>query len=81
MFESGFIYGYRCFKVGLEIFFMIYVSDIFKEKYFEKVKLIKNVLNKFFMSDDLIYFFLFLVGIYIKDELESKNFFSFKFDV
>lgn len=67
--------------MGLEIFFMIYVSDIFKEKYFEKVKLIKNVLNKFFMSDDLIYFFLFLVGIYIKDEIESKNFFSFKFDI
>lgn len=67
--------------MGLEIFFMIYVSDIFKEKYLEKVKLIKNVLNKFFMSDDLIYFFLFLVGIYIKDEIESKNFFSFKFDI
>ncbi len=80
MFESGSTYGHRCSKAGLEIPFMIYVSDIFKEKHPEKVKLIKNALNKPFMSDDLIHSLLPLVGIHTKDEVESKNFFSPKFD-
>ncbi len=80
MFESGPTYGHRCSKAGLEIPFMIYVSDIFKEKHPEKVKLIKNALNKPFMSDDLIHSLLPLVGIHTKDEIESKNLFSPKFD-
>ncbi|WQS15532.1 phosphoethanolamine transferase [Helicobacter pylori] len=80
IFESGSTYGHRCSKVGLEIPFMIYVSDIFKEKHPEKVKLIKNALNKPFMSDDLIHSLLPLVGIHTKDEVESKNLFSPKFD-
>lgn len=80
MFESGSTYGHRCSKAGLEISFMIYVSDIFKEKHPEKVKLIKNALNKPFMGDDLIYSLLPLVGIHTKDEVESKNLFSPKFD-
>ncbi len=80
MFESGSTYGHRCSKAGLEIPFMIYVSDIFKEKHPEKVKLIKNALNKPFMSDDLIHSLLPLVGIHTKDEIESKNLFSPKFD-
>ncbi|MCQ2622155.1 phosphoethanolamine transferase [Helicobacter pylori] len=80
IFESGPTYGHSCSKAGLEIPFMIYVSDIFKEKYPEKVKLIKNALNKPFMSDDLIHSLLPLVGIHTKDEIESKNLFSPKFD-
>ncbi len=80
MFESGSTYGHRCSKAGLEIPFMIYVSDIFKEKHPEKVELIKNALNKPFMSDDLIHSLLPLVGIHTKDEIESKNLFSPKFD-
>ncbi|GAA7441256.1 hypothetical protein ID1001_13410 [Helicobacter pylori] len=80
MFESGSTYGHRCSKAGLEIPFMIYVSDIFKEKHPEKVKLIKNALNKPFMSDDLIHSLLPLVGIHTKDEIESKNLFSPQFD-
>nr|WP_232260826.1 phosphoethanolamine transferase [Helicobacter pylori] len=80
IFESGPTYGHRCSKAGLEIPFMIYVSDIFKEKHPEKVKLIKNALNKPFMSDDLIHSLLPLVGIHTKDEIESKNLFSPKFD-
>lgn len=80
MFESGSTYGHRCSKAGLEIPFMIYVSDIFKEKHLKKVKLIKNALNKPFMSDDLIHSLLPLVGIHTKDEVESKNLFSPKFD-
>ncbi|WP_231273653.1 phosphoethanolamine transferase [Helicobacter pylori] len=80
MFESGSTYGHRCSKAGLEIPFMIYVSGIFKEKHPEKVKLIKNALNKPFMSDDLIHSLLPLVGIHTKDEIESKNLFSPKFD-
>ncbi|WQS47241.1 phosphoethanolamine transferase [Helicobacter pylori] len=80
IFESGSTYGHRCSKAGLEIPFMIYVSDIFKEKHPEKVELIKNALNKPFMSDDLIHSLLPLVGIRTKDEIESKNLFSPKFD-
>ncbi|GAA8574331.1 hypothetical protein KYTH32_14320 [Helicobacter pylori] len=80
MFESGPTYGHRCSKAGLEIPFMIYVSGIFKEKHPEKVELIKNALNKPFMSDDLIHSLLPLVGIHTKDEVESKNLFSPKFD-
>ncbi len=80
MFESGPTYEHRCSKAGLEIPFMIYVSGIFKEKHPEKVKLIKNALNKPFMSDDLIHSLLPLVGIHTKDEVESKNLFSPKFD-
>ncbi len=80
IFESGSTYGHRCSKAGLEIPFMIYISDIFKEKHPEKVKLIKNALNKPFMSDDLIHSLLPLVGIHTKDEIESKNLFSPKFD-
>ncbi|WQV05295.1 phosphoethanolamine transferase [Helicobacter pylori] len=80
VFESGSTYGHRCSKAGLEIPFMIYVSDIFKEKHPEKVKLIKNALNKPFMSDDLIHSLLPLVGIRTKDEIESKNLFSPQFD-
>ncbi|WP_143427367.1 phosphoethanolamine transferase [Helicobacter pylori] len=80
IFESGPTYGHSCSKAGLEIPFMIYVSDIFKEKHPEKVKLIKNALNKPFMSDDLIHSLLPLVGIRTKDEIESKNLFSPQFD-
>ncbi|WRG03981.1 phosphoethanolamine transferase [Helicobacter pylori] len=80
IFESGPTYGHSYSKAGLEIPFMIYVSDIFKEKHPEKVKLIKNALNKPFMSDDLIHSLLPLVGIHTKDEIESKNLFSPKFD-
>ncbi|WP_101001327.1 phosphoethanolamine transferase [Helicobacter pylori] len=80
IFESGPAYGHSCSKAGLEIPFTIYVSDIFKEKHPEKVKLIKNALNKPFMSDDLIHSLLPLVGIHTKDEIESKNLFSPKFD-
>ncbi|MGL2514836.1 phosphoethanolamine transferase [Helicobacter pylori] len=80
IFESGPTYGHRCSKAGLEIPFMIYVSDIFKEKHPKKVELIKNALNKPFMSDDLIHSLLPLVGIHTKDEIESKNLFSPQFD-
>ncbi|GAA7363252.1 hypothetical protein MLS9_13790 [Helicobacter pylori] len=80
IFESGPTYGHKCSKAGLEIPFMIYVSGIFKEKHPEKVKLIKNALNKPFMSDDLIHSLLPLVGIHTKDEIESKNLFSPQFD-
>ncbi|MGL2689965.1 phosphoethanolamine transferase [Helicobacter pylori] len=80
IFESGSTYGHSCSKAGLEIPFMIYVSGIFKEKHPEKVKLIKNALNKPFMSDDLIHSLLPLVGIRTKDEIESKNLFSPQFD-
>ncbi len=80
IFESGPTYGHRCSKAGVEIPFMIYVSGIFKEKHPKKVELIKNALNKPFMSDDLIHSLLPLVGIHTKDAIESKNLFSPQFD-
>ncbi|WP_104712566.1 phosphoethanolamine transferase [Helicobacter cetorum] len=80
MFESGSTYGHKCSKAGVEIPFMIYVSDIFKEKHPKKIALIKNAVNKPFMSDDLIHSLLPLVGIHTKDAIESKNLFSPKFD-
>ncbi len=80
IFESGSTFGHKCSKYGVEIPFMIYVSDIFKERHPEKVELIKQALNKPFMSDDLIHSLLPLVGIHTKDEIESKNLFSPKFD-
>ncbi|AFI03664.1 hypothetical protein HCW_01895 [Helicobacter cetorum MIT 00-7128] len=80
IFESGSTFGHKCSKKGVEIPFMIYVSDIFKERHPKKVELIKQALNKPFMSDDLIHSLLPLVGIHTKDEIESKNLFSPKFD-
>ncbi|WP_240333227.1 phosphoethanolamine transferase [Helicobacter suis] len=80
IFESGSTYGHKCSAYGVEIPFMIYVSDVFKQKHPEKLKLIAKAINKPFMSDDLIHSLLPLVGIHTKDNLESKNLFSPAFD-
>ncbi|WP_104740986.1 phosphoethanolamine transferase [Helicobacter bizzozeronii] len=80
MFESANTYGHRCSAYGVEIPFVIYVTDIFKQKHPEKVKAIAGAVDKPFMSDDLIHSLLPLVGIHTKDNLESKNLFSPAFD-
>nr|WP_104629279.1 phosphoethanolamine transferase [Helicobacter bizzozeronii] len=79
-FESTTTYAHRCSAYGVEIPFVIYVTDTFKQKHPEKVKAIAGALNKPFMADDLIHSLLPLVGIHTKDNLESKNLFSPQFD-
>nr|WP_240328673.1 phosphoethanolamine transferase [Helicobacter suis] len=80
IFESGSTYGHKCSAYGVEIPFMIYVTDVFRQKHPEKLKLMTQAINKPFMSDDLIHSLLPLVGIHTKDNLESKNLFSPAFD-
>ncbi|WP_233704611.1 phosphoethanolamine transferase [Helicobacter bizzozeronii] len=80
MFESANTYGHKCSNFGVEIPFVIYVTNTFKQKHPEKVKAIAGALNKPFMADDLIHSLLPLVGIHTKDNLESKNLFSPQFD-
>ncbi|GMT38833.1 hypothetical protein NHP20013_09220 [Helicobacter bizzozeronii] len=80
MFESANTYGHRCSAYGVEIPFVIYVTDIFKQKHPDKVKAVAGAVDKPFMSDDLIHSLLPLVGIHTKDNLESKNLFNPAFD-
>ncbi len=79
-FESTTTYAHRCSTYGVEIPFVIYVTDTFKQKYPDKVKAIAGAVDKPFMADDLIHSLLPLVGIHTKDNLESKNLFSPQFD-
>ncbi|WP_120955827.1 phosphoethanolamine transferase [Helicobacter mehlei] len=80
-FESSTTYAHRCSTYGVEIPFVVYVTDTFKQKYPQKVKQIAEAINKPFMSDDLIHSLLPIVGIHTKDNLESKNLFSPQFDI
>ncbi|WP_233704773.1 phosphoethanolamine transferase [Helicobacter felis] len=80
MFESGSTYGHRCSIYGVQIPFIIYVTDLFKQKHPSKVQQLAQAVHKPFMSDDLIHTLLPLVGIHTKDHLESKNLLSPKFD-
>ncbi len=79
-FESTTTYAHRCSAYGVEIPFIVYVTDIFKQKHPDKVKAIAGAVDKPFMADDLIHSLLPLVGIHTKDNLESKNLFSPQFD-
>ncbi len=81
IFESSNTYGHKCSNFGVEIPFVIYVTDTFKQKHPDKVKAIAEAINKPFMSDDLIHSLLPIVGIHTKDNLESKNLFSPQFDI
>ncbi|WP_240451636.1 phosphoethanolamine transferase [Helicobacter felis] len=81
IFESSDTYGHRCSDYGVEIPFVIYVSDLFKQKHPQKVQQLAQALNKPFMSDDLIHTLLSLAGIHTRDNLESKNLLSAKFDI
>ncbi|WP_233703047.1 phosphoethanolamine transferase [Helicobacter felis] len=80
MFESGNTYGHRCSIYGVQIPFIIYVTDLFKQKHPSKVQQLAQAVHKPFMSDDLIHTLLPLVGIHTKDHLESKNLLSPKFN-
>ncbi|PAF41736.1 hypothetical protein BKH45_06265 [Helicobacter sp. 11S03491-1] len=80
IFQSGNTVGHKCDNYGVEIPFMIFVTDEFKKNHPDKINLIKNALNKPFMNDDFIQSFLPLIGIKTKDSIESKNIFSPHFD-
>ncbi|WP_233704382.1 phosphoethanolamine transferase [Helicobacter cynogastricus] len=80
VFETNNGYGHRCSTYGVEIPFVIYVTDLFKQKHPEKVKLIAQAVHKPFMSDDLIHVLLPLTGIHTKDYMASKDLLSLQFD-
>ncbi|WP_104751450.1 phosphoethanolamine transferase [Helicobacter salomonis] len=80
VFESDRNYGHRCSTYGVEIPFVIYVTDLFKQKHPQKVRQLAQAVHKPFMSDDLIHTLLPLAGIHTKDNLESKDLLSPRFD-
>ncbi|BCZ17579.1 hypothetical protein NHP190003_08610 [Helicobacter sp. NHP19-003] len=62
IFQSGNTYGHKCSAYGVEIPFMVFVTDTFKQRHPDKVKLIEQALHKPLMSDDLIHSLLPLEG-------------------
>ena len=57
----------------VEIPFIIYVSDKFKEKYPKVIKNIENSLNKPYMTDDLIHTILDIAEIKTFEYEESRS--------
>ncbi|PAF48192.1 hypothetical protein BKH46_01585 [Helicobacter sp. 12S02634-8] len=80
IFETDGSIGHRCSNYGVDIPFMIFVSDTFKKLHPQKVQAIQSALNKPFMTDDFIQSFLPLIGITTQDNISSKNIFSPHFD-
>lgn len=60
----------------VEIPFMIYMSESFKEKYPDIFTKVQQAKDKPFMSDDFIHAFLDLLGIASKDYESSRSLFS-----
>ncbi|WP_104749033.1 phosphoethanolamine transferase [Helicobacter cynogastricus] len=81
MFRSGHTYAHKCSNYAVEIPFIVYVTDKFKQKYPDKVKAIAQAADKPFMTDDLLHSLLPLMGIHTKDNIEFKNLFSTSFDM
>lgn len=61
---------------GLEIPFIVWCSDKFKEKHFEKYKAIQNAVHKPFMTDDLIHAVLDICDIESKDYDKKRSLFN-----
>lgn len=61
---------------GLEIPFIVWCSERFKEKHFEKYKSIQNAKHKPFMTDDLIHTILDLCDIESKDYDKKRSLFN-----
>ncbi|PAF48193.1 hypothetical protein BKH46_01590 [Helicobacter sp. 12S02634-8] len=80
IFETDGSIGHRCSNYGVDIPFMIFVSDTFKKLHPQKVQAIQSALNKPFMTDDFIQSLLPLIGITTQDNISSKNIFSPHFD-
>lgn len=64
----------------VEIPFMIYVSDSFKNAYPATIQRIESALDKPQMSDDFIHSFIDILGIRVKDFEESRSIFSPRFN-
>lgn len=64
----------------VEIPFIIYVSDKFKEKYPEAIKNIEKSLNKPYMTDDLIYTVLEIAQIKTKEFDETRSIINEKYN-
>lgn len=67
-------------RFGVEIPFVIYMSESFKHAYPEIAKKVEEARGKPFMSDDFIHSLLDLAGIKAKDLQDSRNVFSPYFD-
>ncbi|WP_120953056.1 phosphoethanolamine transferase [Helicobacter sp. L8] len=55
VFQTDNSYGHRCSVYGVEIPFVIYVTNTFKQKHPQKVQQLAQAVHKPFMSDDLIH--------------------------
>ena len=60
----------------LEVPFMIYVSDSFKQKYPKVIQRIQNAQNIPFMTDDFIHAFLDIVGVQSPDFIPTRSLFN-----
>ncbi|MCX2716838.1 phosphoethanolamine transferase [Helicobacter sp. MIT 21-1697] len=60
----------------IEVPFMVYMSEGFKEKYPDIFTKVQQAKDKPFMSDDFIHSFLDLLGIVSKDSVSSRSIFS-----
>ena len=64
----------------MEIPFLIYLSDITKNKYPKLGDKIKFSLNRPYMTDDIIYTILDIVGIKTKEFDETRSIINDKFN-
>ena len=65
----------------IEIPFMIYMSDIFKQKHKDIAQKIQNAQNLPFMTDDFIHAFLDIMGIETKDSITQRSIFSKNYNI
>ncbi|PAF52603.1 sulfatase [Helicobacter sp. 13S00477-4] len=80
VFQSRNSVGHTCDNYGVEIPFMIFVTDEFKHNHPDKIKSIKSALKKPFMTDDFSQSLLPLIDIKTKDNIKNKDIFSPDFD-
>ncbi len=76
MFESSAFNTHECSNASMEIPFLIYMSDAFKQKHPQMVKSFEEALHKPFMSDDLLHTLLPLAGIITKDYEKTRDLFN-----
>ncbi|WP_341533436.1 phosphoethanolamine transferase [Helicobacter pylori] len=76
MFESSAFNTHECSNASMEIPFLIYMSDSFKQKHPQMVKSFEEALHKPFMSDDLLHTVLPLAGIITKDYEKTRDLFN-----
>uniref|UniRef100_UPI000CF0653A phosphoethanolamine transferase n=1 Tax=Helicobacter cetorum TaxID=138563 RepID=UPI000CF0653A len=81
IFMDNHLHMHKCTNAGVEIPFLIYASDIFKQKHPEILENFKNSLHKPFMSDDLLHTLLSLIGIETKDYESTRDLFSKDYNI